>query len=120
MSSNWQISGDEERCERDTRQKSTSSTRSIITSISSIYYAARFSSATPIEGCVSLSWIVQRRWKVSMEWPESIWLRIIMSCDKPEKVMLLKAKLLTVDVFVVSIQGLVKVFGEDFGSHGTW
>lgn len=43
-----------------------------------------------------------------------------MSCDKPEKVMLLKAKLLTVDVFVVSIQGLVKVFGEDFGSHGTW
>ena len=85
MSSNWQISGDEERCERDTRQKSTSSTRSIITSVASIYNAARISSATPTEGCVSLSWIVQRRWKVSMEWPESIWLRIIMSRGEHEK-----------------------------------
>jgi hypothetical protein len=39
---------------------------------------------------------------------------------RARKVMLLKAKLLTVDVFVVRIQGLVKVFGEDFGSYGTW
>jgi hypothetical protein len=40
MLSTWQISGDEERCERDTRQKSTSSTRSIITPVAFISVAA--------------------------------------------------------------------------------